>query len=120
MAGHAVVQRAVANLTAGTLRHMPCRFRIARILGPSYSLRCVLFHDVADEESHFTRGLGVTITAHAFENALRFLTKHYNPVRLQDVLESADSRSLPSRPLLVTFDDAYASVFQIAAPLCLK
>jgi peptidoglycan/xylan/chitin deacetylase (PgdA/CDA1 family) len=115
-----VVQRAVVNLAAGTLPHMPGRFSIARMLGPSYSIRCVLFHDVSDTESPFTRGLGITIRPRDFEAALRFLTKHYTPVRLQDVLKNADSRALPPRPVLVTFDDAYASVLQIAAPLCIK
>jgi len=118
--GQGIVQRAVLNLTAGTLGHMPSRFKIARILGPSYSLRSVLFHDVADVESPFTSGLGVTTTTRDFESALRFLTTHYTPVRLQDVLENADSRALPPRPVLVTFDDAYAAVFQTAAPLCRK
>jgi peptidoglycan/xylan/chitin deacetylase (PgdA/CDA1 family) len=39
-------------------------------------------------------------------------------VRLQDVLTNCDGRGLPSRALLVTFDDAYASVAEWAAPLC--
>src|SRR5208283_2820407 len=32
----------------------------------------------------------------------------------------ADGRGLPPRPLLVTFDDGYASVMEWAAPLCSK
>jgi len=46
------------------------------------------------------------------------LTKHYTPVSLQDVLNSLDGHALPPRPVLVTFDDGYASVSKFAAPLC--
>jgi len=80
----------------------------------------VLFHDVSDTESSFTRGLGGTITRKNFEAALRFLTRHYTPVSLQEVIADSDGRALPPRPVLVTFDDAYASVSEFAAPLCAK
>jgi peptidoglycan/xylan/chitin deacetylase (PgdA/CDA1 family) len=108
------------NVAAGTLWHAPAAFRIVRLLGRQYSLRCVLFHDVSDTESVFTRGLGGTLTRQNFESALRFLTKHYTPVSLQDVLADFDGQRLPPRPVLVTFDDAYASVCEFAAPLCSK
>lgn len=113
-------RRVAMNLAAGTLWYVPGSFDIARALGPRYSLRCVLFHDVSDQESAFTRGLGGTITRKNFEAALKFLTKHYTPVSLQDVLASFDGKPLPLRPVLVTFDDAYASVCEFAAPLCSK
>jgi peptidoglycan/xylan/chitin deacetylase (PgdA/CDA1 family) len=112
--------RAALNLAGRTLWHLPGRFGIARLLGPQLSLRCVLFHDVSDRESPFTKGLGGTITRKNFEVALRFITRHYTPVSLQDVLADSDSRALPPRPMLVTFDDAYASVSEFAAPLCSK
>ena len=99
---------------------MPGRFGMARILGPSYSLRCVVFHDVSAVESPFTQGMGVSITPTEFEAALTFLTRHYTPVRLQDVLADPAGRKLPARPILVTFDDGYASNFEWAAPLCSK
>ena len=102
--------RAALNLVGRTLWHLPGRFGIARLLGPRYSLRCVLFHDISDTESSFTKGLGGTITRKEFEAALKFITKHYTPVSLQDVLADSDGRKLPPRPVLVTFDDAYASV----------
>jgi peptidoglycan/xylan/chitin deacetylase (PgdA/CDA1 family) len=100
------------------LWQVPGCFRIARWLGPSYSLRCVVFHHIADSESAFTNGLGVTISGEDFKSALSFLTKHYTPVRLQDILADSDGYRLPHRPVLVTFDDAYASVARWAAPLC--
>ena len=108
------------NLAAGTLWYVPGSFGIVRVLGPQYSLRCVLFHDVSDTESSFTRGLDGTVSRKDFEAALEFLTKHYTPVSLHDVLASFDGKPLPLRPVLVTFDDAYASISEFAAPLCLK
>ena len=88
------------------------------MLGPSYSLRCVLFHNISATETPFTRGTSVSITPRKFEAALRFLVKYYTPVHLQDVLTDFDGRGLPPRAVLVTFDDAYASVAELAAPLC--
>src|SRR5262249_35670544 len=99
---------------------MPASFGIARALGPRYSLRCVLFHDVSNAESSFTIGLNVTPTPKSFEAALKFLTRHYTPVRLEEILADPEGRSLPPRPVLVTFDDTYASVANFAAPLCWK
>ena len=76
------------------------------------------FHDVSVLETAFTRGLGITTTPDTFESALRFLTRHYTPVRLREVLGESSGHSLPPRPVLVTFDDSYASVREVAAPLC--
>jgi peptidoglycan/xylan/chitin deacetylase (PgdA/CDA1 family) len=97
---------------------MPGSFGIARMFGPFYSLRCVVFHNISAAESPFTSGMNVNITPQKFEAALNFLTTYYTPVSLQDVLTDLDGRGLPARAVLVTFDDAYASVAELAAPLC--
>jgi peptidoglycan/xylan/chitin deacetylase (PgdA/CDA1 family) len=99
---------------------MPGRFGIARLLGPSYSLRCIVFHDISAAESPFTKGMRVRITPSDFEAALKFITRYYTPVCLEDVLAASEGRSLPPRAVLVTFDDGYASVMEWAAPLCDK
>jgi peptidoglycan/xylan/chitin deacetylase (PgdA/CDA1 family) len=112
--------QAALSLASRTLWYLPGRFGIVRFLGPHYSLRCVTFHNVSDTESSLTKGLGVTITRANFEGALTFLARHYTPVSLQEVLQDPDGRRLPPRPVLVTFDDAYASVVEFAAPLCHK
>jgi len=112
--------RDALNLVGRALWHLPGRFGIAGLLGSRSSLRSVLFHDVSDTESPFTKGLGGTITRKNFEAALRFITRYYTPVSLQDVIASCEGQALPPRPVLVTFDDAYASVSEFAAPLCSK
>ena len=110
--------RRALNIGASALWHLPGRFGIARMLGSSYWLRCVVFHDVAPRESDFTRGMGVSITPTQFEIAIEFLAKYYNPVSLQDVLDHQYGRSLPARAVLVTFDDGYASLMESAIPAC--
>jgi peptidoglycan/xylan/chitin deacetylase (PgdA/CDA1 family) len=113
-------RRPTLNFVAGTLWYVPGSFGMARLLGPRYSLRCVLFHDISDIESSFTRGLGVTVTRRDFAAALKFITRHYTPVSLEDVIADSDGCGLPPRPVLLTFDDAYVSVREFAAPLCAK
>ena len=92
--GNKLGSRAALNLVGRTLWHLPGRFGIARLLGRRYSLRCVLFHDVSDTESSFTKGLGGTITRKNFEAALKFITRHYTPVSLQDVLADSDGQEV--------------------------
>ncbi|MGH9403386.1 MAG: polysaccharide deacetylase family protein [Terriglobia bacterium] len=113
-------RRPALNFAAGTLWRTPGRFGIARVLDPFYSLRCVVFHDISVSESPFTKGMGIAITPGDFVSALKFLTTYYTPVRLQDVLGNCGGRDLPPRPVLVTFDDGYASTIKWAAPLCNK
>jgi hypothetical protein len=62
--------------------------------------------------------MGLSISPTDFEAALKFLTRYYTPVHLQDVLADSDGWDLPPRAVLVTFDDGYASVMESAAPFC--
>jgi peptidoglycan/xylan/chitin deacetylase (PgdA/CDA1 family) len=62
--------------------------------------------------------MGVSMTPTKFEIVLQFLAKYYNPVSLQDVLDDRNGRNLPSRAVLVSFDDGYASVMTTAIPVC--
>ena len=78
-----------------------------------------MFHDISVRESPFTKGMAVGITPANFEAALAFSTRYYTPVSLGDVLE-AGSRGLTQQPVLITFDDGYASVKEWAVPLCRK
>ena len=103
---------------AGMCWRLPGPFGFAQILGRSYSLRCAVFHNIGAASTPFTAGIRVSVTPEIFENALRFVTANYQPVSLEDVLSHCDGRGLPPRAILLTFDDAYASVAETAAPLC--
>ena len=115
---HSRIRHTATAVAAGAFWRIPGSFRIARILGQSYSLRCVVFHHISATETPFTAGIRVRITPRKFEAALKFLTAHYVPVGLQDVVTDCDGQGLPDRAVLITFDDAYASVAEWAAPLC--
>jgi peptidoglycan/xylan/chitin deacetylase (PgdA/CDA1 family) len=99
---------------------MPAKFELARLFGPPYALRCVVFHNVVRQTSPFTKGIWVDITPEDLETKLKFLAANYTPVHLDDVVAAAGGATLPSRAVLVTFDDAYASIAEVAAPLCAK
>jgi peptidoglycan/xylan/chitin deacetylase (PgdA/CDA1 family) len=109
-------------LSAGAqvLYRIPGRFAIAKSVGPVYGVRSLVFHNIADADTPFTTGIRVTVSAKEFETALQYLTAHYTPVSLTDVLSEGEGKGLPARPVLVSFDDAYASVCEWAAPLCRK
>jgi peptidoglycan/xylan/chitin deacetylase (PgdA/CDA1 family) len=108
------------SLASGAVWRGPRPFGMARLLGTRFTLRCVLFHQIADSESAFTKGLGVTVARQTFEDALKFITMHYTPVSLQEAIAGAGTLRLPRRPVLVTFDDAYATIGEFAAPLCFQ
>lgn len=86
----------------------------------------VLFHHIADgdawrADSPFVKGLGVTIDEAAFLDCVRYLAHAYDVVPLAHVLprESGDRAPNPrsrKRQVVICFDDAYASVVEIAAP----
>jgi peptidoglycan/xylan/chitin deacetylase (PgdA/CDA1 family) len=87
----------------------------------------VLFHHVADgatwaADSPFVDGLGVTIDQDAFGDCLRYLARAYDVVPLAEVLpgptgQHAAPKRRGKRRVVICFDDAYASVSQIAAPM---
>lgn len=80
-------------------------------------LRSVLFHHVADHDSSFTEGLGVRMDVEVFRDRVARLARRYNPVSLDDVRHALAGGELPPRALLVTIDDAYATVATHAAPI---
>jgi peptidoglycan/xylan/chitin deacetylase (PgdA/CDA1 family) len=77
------------------------------------SLTCLTYHDIADIPGPATLHLGATTTPDVFARQLDYVQKHYNVIAL-DTLLAGD---LPARAAMITFDDAYASVARIAAPM---
>lgn len=73
----------------------------------------VLYHHLADEPHELTDGLGVETPPALFESHLRQLAREYDVVDLDQVL----SGRLPKRALLITFDDGYRSVLDVAGPI---
>jgi peptidoglycan/xylan/chitin deacetylase (PgdA/CDA1 family) len=76
-------------------------------------LRVALYHHISEAPSPFYDEIGVSLAPAEFERHLRYFQHNYDVVSMNEVLTG----SLPKRPLLITFDDAYKSVFEVAAPL---
>lgn len=93
-------------------RLVPRSYRMASILG-SRGLRVALYHHISETECDFVRGLGVTTPPETLESHLDHFQRNYDVVDLDTVFSGRQ----PKRPLLITFDDAYRSVLEIAAPL---
>lgn len=95
-------------------------FRLPGSRAPHIPCAAFCIHDIADQTCEFTDGLNVILGTTDFESRIKFLSKHYSPMRLQDFIDAFRQNALPSRPALITFDDAYASVALRAAPILRK
>jgi peptidoglycan/xylan/chitin deacetylase (PgdA/CDA1 family) len=93
--------------------YFPCSYACAEILGKS-DLRIVVYHDIASGNNAFTDYVSVTTATETFESHLDYYAKNYDVLDLKTVLSGNYSSR---RPLLITFDDAYRSVLDNAAPL---
>lgn len=76
------------------------------------SLRVVCYHHFAAEPCLVTRGLGTTTHPEALRQQLDVFARHYQPIGLDQLLAG----DIPDRALLVTIDDSYRSVLEVAAP----
>lgn len=76
-------------------------------------LRVILYHHVTDTPCRFVDQLGISTSPATFASHLKWLSRRYDFVDLDAVL----SGKLPRRPLLITFDDGYRSVLDVAAPM---
>lgn len=79
-------------------------------------LRVVLYHHIADECGPCTCNLGVRTSVRTFVEHINYFRTHYNIVDLKTVLSGV----WPRRALLITFDDYYASIPQVAAPILVE
>jgi len=81
----------------------------------------VLFHHITDSErwrrdDPLTAGLGVDVSTETFIDILGILRDRYDVCSLGDVLSGRPPQP-GRRRLVICFDDAYASVAQMAAPV---
>jgi peptidoglycan/xylan/chitin deacetylase (PgdA/CDA1 family) len=76
-------------------------------------LRVALYHHLADTPSDLVDQLGVTTPTALFEAHVRRLARDYEIVDVDAVLAGR----LPRRALLLTFDDGFRSVADVALPV---
>jgi peptidoglycan/xylan/chitin deacetylase (PgdA/CDA1 family) len=70
----------------------------------------VLYHHIAEHDDPLTSQLGLATRPDIFEKHIRYFAQNFDIVNGSDLI----SGNLPARPLLITFDDAYRSVLDIA------
>jgi len=88
----------LAGLVIGTFRRAP---------------RVLLYHACQERENDVIRGLSINTTPAHLTAQLDFLQKHYRVVPLASLTDG----TLPDRAVVITFDDGFRSVYEIALPL---
>lgn len=73
----------------------------------------VVYHHISSDADDLVECLGVRTRIETFEAHLAYYSRHYDIISQSDLLDGR----LPRRPLLITFDDLYRSVLEVAGPL---
>lgn len=83
------------------------------------SVRVLMYHRVAPgDAAAATLPALVSATAAVFDRQIGHLARHYTVISPADVLDAMSAgRPLPSRPVVVTFDDAYTDFRTVAWPI---
>ncbi len=83
-------------------------------------LPILMYHNIGPLREGFDRYL--TISPAMFESQLQWLSRHgYTPIHTSDwIAYQREGRPLPDRPILLTFDDAYADIVEFGLPLLIK
>ena len=86
--------------------------------GKKDTFRILNYHRVNDFNDPFTID---SVAAADFENQMRYISKHYRVLALDDIYDYiAGNRRLPGQCLAVTFDDGYADNYTFAYPILKK
>ena len=83
----------------------------------SNKLTVVMYHYVRDlKNSRYPEIKGCDVRL--FKEQVQYIKKHYIPVTVEQVLESYwRGQELPSKSVLLTFDDAYKDHFEYVFPI---
>ena len=100
-------------LTAGWYAH-----RLERETFPGVLSLC--YHGIRPSQPHDPAipFAGLHVSAETFDAHCRMIAETCHPIDLATFSEArATGRPLPDRPVLITFDDGYRSVFELARPI---
>ena len=80
----------------------------------------VMYHFVRPvAASRFPRLAGLELSS--FREQLRYVSRYYSPIRLRDIIAAAEgARTLPARPIVLTFDDGYGDHYRHVLPLLVE
>lgn len=75
----------------------------------------LLYHRVSDDVRD-----NLTVGIEQFDRQMEILTRFYDPVSLDDLLDNSLQLSESTRPVCVTFDDGYLDNYTNAVPILIK
>ena len=73
----------------------------------------VVYHHIGDETDALTRRLGVTTRSDTFERHVGYFRQNFDFISGSELITGI----LPRKSILITFDDPYRSVLDVAAPI---
>jgi peptidoglycan/xylan/chitin deacetylase (PgdA/CDA1 family) len=84
----------------------------------SVEVPILMYHGLTDKPSHInTYFISVT----TFEDDLKYLKENgYTAVTITDLISFVDGGRLPTKPVVITFDDGYCNNYNFATPLLKK
>lgn len=85
-------------------------FVARRALG---NVQILIYHRVNDDRDSFFPGVSID----AFANEMEYLVRHYSVLALEDAVDGMQSRNLPDKAVVVTFDDGYRDNYLNAFPI---
>lgn len=88
------------------LRHVKRQFKPAAVI--------LMYHRVADVPID---PRGTAVSPENFAQHMEYVHRTCQPMRLLDLVEALQTRSLPRRAVAITFDDGHVSILQKACPL---
>ena len=90
--------------------------RLAHLQFPGVAVLC--YHSVRADHDTALPFHELHVTTTTFERHCRLIAAHCNPISLADLREARNgTRALPPRAVLVTFDDGYRAVLDLALPI---
>lgn len=103
-----------------TMVHSGLLTRLERMREPANTLRVLAYHRIAE----IGNGGGcldptlISASPKTFKLQMEFLANKYRPISAETLLAALDgAASLPSRAVLVTFDDGYRDFMEVAWPI---
>ena len=73
----------------------------------------VVYHHLSEDEDDLVSHIGVRTRPEVFQTHLAYYRRNFDIIGQSDLLDGR----MPRRPLLITFDDLYKSVLDVAGPL---
>jgi peptidoglycan/xylan/chitin deacetylase (PgdA/CDA1 family) len=82
-----------------------------------YPLSILYYHHVFSNKNSYHLD---DLDEHNFDQQISFLTKHFNILSLKQAIELLKQKRLPSKALVISFDDGYQDNYTLAAPILEK